>query len=270
MYERKDGQVILICPVHGDFSLKAENHMNGIAGCRFCRDKKTGLKNRGNINDFIKKSIVIHQNKYDYEKFEYVRNSIKSIITCKVHGDFLCSPNVHLSGSGCPECYGNIRLTTLEYVKRATKAHSGRYDYSLTDYINSTIKIKIICKKHGVFECTPKNHLNLKNGCPKCSISKSEWFICKWLERHDIKYVFQKSFPTCKLKKKLRFDFWLLDKNILLEFDGKQHFEEDNPRRDYILLRDKIKHDWAVENGITLIRIGYLEKLEQKLIEYFL
>lgn len=270
IYERKDGRVILICPIHGEFSLKAENHMNGKSGCRACRDQETGIKNRLTTEKFIYKSRLVHGNKYDYSKSVYTISSDRLIVTCKEHGDFYVTANSHLMGGGCHKCYGNIKLTTSEFIKRATNEHSGRYNYSSVNYINFDTKVKIICKKHGVFECSPRNHLQLKNGCPKCSISKSEWFICKWFERNGIEYVFQKSFHTCRFKKKLRFDFWLPGKDILLEFDGKQHFEVDNPRREYILLRDKIKEDWAEKNGIPLIRIGYLEKLEQKLIEYFL
>ena len=38
--------------------------------------------------DFIKKAIRVHGNKYDYSKIEYVKNSIKIIIICKEHGEF--------------------------------------------------------------------------------------------------------------------------------------------------------------------------------------
>jgi len=48
------------------------------------------------------------------------------------------------------------------------KVHGDRYDYSLVDYKNSKTKVKIICKKHGVFEQSPNHHLRGRN-CPKCS-----------------------------------------------------------------------------------------------------
>jgi phage FluMu protein Com len=38
----------------------------------------------------------------------------------------------------------------------------------VTKYVNSQTKVDIICKKHGIFEVTPDNHTNSKNGCPDC------------------------------------------------------------------------------------------------------
>ena len=63
------------------------------------------------------------------------------------------------------------RLTTKEFIEKAKKIYP-QYDYSLVDYKNCKIKIKIICPIHGVFEQTPDKHLNDKNGCKKCANEK--------------------------------------------------------------------------------------------------
>lgn len=55
-----------------------------------------------------------------------------------------------------------------DFIKNAVAIHGEKYDYSLVNYMGSLLKVKIICKKHGVFEQRPGNHINLKNGCPKC------------------------------------------------------------------------------------------------------
>ena len=47
---------------------------------------------------------MIHGNKYDYSKVEYVRNDVKVIITCPKHGDFKQKPMSHLAGQGCKHC----------------------------------------------------------------------------------------------------------------------------------------------------------------------
>jgi hypothetical protein len=36
------------------------------------------------------------------------------------------------------------------------------------EYINNKTKVDIICKKHGIFNQIPSNHLK-SVGCPKCS-----------------------------------------------------------------------------------------------------
>jgi len=54
------------------------------------------------------------------------------------------------------------------FIEKAIKIHNDRYDYSLVEYKSAKTKIKIICKKHGVFEQTPSNHLSGK-GCRFCA-----------------------------------------------------------------------------------------------------
>ena len=59
------------------------------------------------------------------------------------------------------------RLTKDDFLYRFENVHGNKYDYSLMEYTNRDIKIKIICPKHGIFEQTPHNHEN-GQGCPKC------------------------------------------------------------------------------------------------------
>lgn len=55
-----------------------------------------------------------------------------------------------------------------EYFKfLSNKIHNFKYDYSELDYKNSTTKILIRCKTHGLFEKTPNSHL-CRSGCVKC------------------------------------------------------------------------------------------------------
>ena len=63
-----------------------------------------GAYQKSNTEEFIRKSKLIHGNKYDYSKVDYVNNRVKVIITCPEHGDFIQKPLDHLHGSGCPEC----------------------------------------------------------------------------------------------------------------------------------------------------------------------
>lgn len=43
------------------------------------------------------------------------------------------------------------KLTTEEFIEKAKKVHGDKYDYSLVEYKDSRVKVKIICPKHGVF-----------------------------------------------------------------------------------------------------------------------
>lgn len=59
---------------------------------------------RKTTEQFINESNQVHDFKYSYDKTEYIKNQIKVIITCPVHGDFEQRPLSHLQGSGCPYC----------------------------------------------------------------------------------------------------------------------------------------------------------------------
>lgn len=58
-------------------------------------------------------------------------------------------------------------MTTQEFINKATVVHGNKYDYSLTKYTNSKIKVIINCKTHGEFKQLPNNHL-AGNNCTKC------------------------------------------------------------------------------------------------------
>lgn len=59
---------------------------------------------RKTTEQFIKEANEVHDFKFSYEKTNYVKNQIKVIITCPVHGDFNQNPLSHLQGNGCPNC----------------------------------------------------------------------------------------------------------------------------------------------------------------------
>jgi hypothetical protein len=102
IYEGALHKVIIICPVHGEFTQQAGNHVSG-KGCRQCADMNTrgGLSN---TIDFIVKAKKCHNDYYSYEHTTYVRNNKLVIITCPVHGNFTQKPCTHLEGRGCRPC----------------------------------------------------------------------------------------------------------------------------------------------------------------------
>ena len=175
-YKNSSTKVKIICPIHGIFEQRANNHLGG-RGCFKCGYISSSKLQRKSKNDFIKKSNKIHDNKYDYSLIDYKNSSTKVKIVCPVHGTFEQTPNHHLRGQGCKKCgYDNITdllsLSTEEFIERSKKIHGSKYDYSLVKYKNTRTKIKIICPIHGIFEQTPGNHLNGK-GCKKCVIVKA-------------------------------------------------------------------------------------------------
>lgn len=87
-----------------------------------------------------------------------------------------------------------LKVNTETFLKRAYLKHGDLYDYSLVVYKKATEKVKIICKKHGVFEQTPQCHM--RGGCKKCSFEKMgkskridvDHFISISTKKHGDKY----------------------------------------------------------------------------------
>lgn len=95
--------VTIICPVHGEFQQRAADHTNG-HGCKKCFYEQRHLQQARNITDFISQSNIVHKNKYDYSKVQYVNNHTPIVIVCPIHGEFTQQPSDHLGGHGCPLC----------------------------------------------------------------------------------------------------------------------------------------------------------------------
>lgn len=170
--------------------------------------------------EFIKKAKNIHNNYYDYS----INSHEMIIIICPIHGQFSQKASSHLSGKGCGKCKNSIASNIDEFKIKANKIHYDKYDYSLAVYVNCKTKIDIICKKHGIFKQTPTKHIS-GHGCPICNESNGEKKISNFLQKHGILFEREKKFKDCKGKRcVLSFDFFISKYNVLIEFDGKQHY----------------------------------------------
>ena len=261
-YKNSKNKIKIICPEHGIFEQLPKSHLEG-QKCPKCNIITSEI--------FIRKAKKIHGDKYDYSLVEYKNNNTKVKIICLKHGVFEQSPSNHInSKNNCPKCSSSL-LTTDDFIKKAKEIHNNKYDYSLVEYKNNRTKIKIICPKHGIFEQKPNAHLN-KQGCPLCNESKGERIIKNYLKENNVSFKRQKTFDDCKYKYTLKFDFYLLDYNICIEYDGEQHFKSVeyfggiNTFND-IKIKDKIKNDYCKNNNIKIVRIKYNENIIEKLTD---
>lgn len=129
--------------------------------------------------EFIKRSVKIHGDRYDYFKTVFVRTTDKVVVYCKHHKEeFLITPKMHLIGQGCAKC-GRERqkahhaLTKQDFIIKSSKVHvAGSYDYSLVNYTNNSTKVLILCNTCGaVFSQRPQSHL-AGRGCNRCGSAK--------------------------------------------------------------------------------------------------
>lgn len=102
-YINSKTKVCIICPEHGEFWQTPAKHLSG-QGCGKCGRINKGLKLRLTKKEFINKGNLIHDNKYDYSKVNYITAHEKIEIICPIHGSFFQIANDHLQGHGCPHC----------------------------------------------------------------------------------------------------------------------------------------------------------------------
>ena len=97
-----------------------------------------------------------------------------------------------------------------------------------------------------------------------CIKSFGEKKIAEVLKDNNINFIKEYTFEDLRYKNKLRFDFAILNKDgkliKLVEFDGKQHYENDNFFGGDTKKTDEIKNNYCKNNNITLVRIPYWER----------
>jgi len=156
------------------------------------------MSKRKTTEQFIIDAKKVHGDKYNYKLVQYKNARTKVKIICSIHGTFEQKPSYHLQGNGCSKCAGNIKKSTEQFIIDAKKVHGDKYNYSLVQYKNAKIKVKIICPIHGIFKQNSINHLQ-GCGCPKCGIIKlsnkrknsTQQFIEKAQEVHGDRYNYK-------------------------------------------------------------------------------
>lgn len=98
----------IICHEHGVFLQTPRKLLVNKYGCPKCGEDRRirhVAARRLTTEQFITKARHIHQDAYDYSAVEYVNSMTKVKIVCPLHGEFLQTPNNHVSGKQqCPKC----------------------------------------------------------------------------------------------------------------------------------------------------------------------
>lgn len=190
--------------------------------------------------EFIEKAKVVHGDRYDYSKVEYVDLKTKVCIICKKHGEFWQVPHSHIKGHGCKKCANKIKqpkqtYTQEEIIARIYSLFGERYSYEKVEYKAMKVPISLVChekdvngNEHGEFSIRPDNIFSGKQGCPKCYDDRRSRLQRKPLETfieeakkihgdlyeyHKVNYVNTNS-KVC-IVCKIHGDFWQTPSNHL-------------------------------------------------------
>lgn len=199
---------------------------------------------------------------------EYIDVHMDVVFICPIHGIQTMMLDNFLRGHKCIKCSYEYRASGLrysqDYVKESIESvndnkwlNYGEY----TDIFNHNLTILCSCgnkfitsfanyTKHGVMMCY---------SC-SCKESSGERRIRDFLEQNNIKFEQEKRFDDCRDKKPLPFDFYLPDYNLIVEFDGRHHYEDIGfVNYEITVMHDNIKNDYCKSHNINLLRIPYWE-----------
>lgn len=188
--------------------------------------------------------------------------NIKSIIHLKCNKDnyewkMSYSTFIH-SNQKCPKCSNKVPITEKELINKIeTICHEKNYKFlrfknKWTYASKMKIELQCLTDKH-IWDTNYINFINQGKGCPKCSnkIKYKTPFENEILNKLNIKYEDEKTYEGLKNKKSLRYDYFIPSLNLLIELNGKEHYQDN-----YTLKENyQKKISYAKLNNINLIEI---------------
>lgn len=210
----------------------------------------------------------------DREDNRYINAKIKLYHKCKIsdHKPYLQKPNHHLrkiGGGGCRVC-GHIRSSLSQRKSHTTYVNECKNknldppaDIPENVYKGDNKHLYHKCKnsQHEPYLQVPTHHLKGK-GCSLC-INKTEAKIYNTLKHlfsnDSIFYQFKADWcKNLKTNKYYIFDFLLKDYKLIIECDGRQHFEIVDRFKNNITLSQQIdtyKQNRALVEGYSVLRL---------------
>ena len=266
--------ILHLCSIHNyKWKISPTNALNG-CGCPLCKGEKIHNAFIKSHDQYVEELKLLNPNIKVLEKYKGALTPI--LHRCLIDGhEWSPVPDSVLKGRGCPKCglrriAESHRMTNEEYTERLKEINPNII--ALEEYINSQTPILHKCLIDGYeWKIRPKNTLN-GVGCPECYESKGERKIRIWLEKNNIDYIHQHKYEDCKDIYPLPFDFYLPTYDVLIEYDGEQHFRPidlfgGQEYFEYIQKHDSIKNEYCKNNDIPLLRIPYYkyDSIEEEL-----
>lgn len=190
-------EVIIKCPVHGDFTQQAGLHYRG-HGCPKCAHEQNSENLLITKEEFIQRSKEKHGSKYDYSKVNYNHSRDYVVIICEKHGEFQQVAYYHMAGNGCPDCgfeqtpnYSKEEYEIIKFLKEqgikkiehSTRPFGIELDVYLPDYNLAIEHNGVFWHSSGSRETDPKaskQHLKKTELCEKNNISLLHILDIEW------------------------------------------------------------------------------------------
>lgn len=247
------------------YEVTPTNFLRNVGWCSYCAQKqriKTMTKDIDTFKDDVYSRV---QDEYTVIS-DYVNTNTKiSFIHSICNHEFRMTPSNFLQGQRCPFCNSSVskRYTNEQAQELITNKLEDTYILQ-SDYKNNHTKIDVFhvnCKK--IWKTTLRDIL-AGNRCPLCTaMSKGEEKIFNYLKTKNESSIFQYRIDDCKNILPLPFDFYVPAYKLLIEYDGRQHFEPifGKDTLEKTIKNDNIKNQFCLDNSdkYNFIRIPYTE-----------
>lgn len=233
----------------------------------------------GNIKktdaDFKKEIFALAGDEYTFLE-PYINAHTKLRVKHNKCGNiYSVEPAGFIYGYRCPFCATNSKKANDQF-KEDVYLQVGN-DYTFLDpYAGNKTKLRVRHNECGnIYKVRPNDFLNCHSRCPYCNSPKGELIIAKILDTLNINYETQKKFDDLRDDRLLSYDFYILDQNILIEYQGQQHYQPVDifGGRDQFKIQqrhDQMKADYAKTNNYNLITIPYTEDTFSKIKKYLI
>lgn len=200
------------------------NDIDGILLCKNCGINPVKWNGKYKTYCSVKCSNSSIDKNVKYQNTLQEKYGVSNISHSKEHQARKRLTNLEKYGAEAPSLVPEIlekrnktRIKTFSKKFFDKVKNNDKYDYSLVEYKTAHTKVKIICKKHGVFEQSPNNHLNGK-GCPKCAhiISLGERQIVEYVKSFGIDVITN----SRSIIKPFELDLYVKDLRIAVEHNG--------------------------------------------------
>lgn len=172
--------------------------------------------------------------------------------------------------AGCARCAGVAPLTRDEIRERVLDVCSEKY-YKLEkiNYNKTNSTIDLICSKGHMWSVSFGNLTHTKTNCPQCQTKDSRNFLVIDTLFENIQI--EKRFDECRNIRPLPFDRYVEEYNLLIEYDGVQHFDKSNKwHSSENEIRDNIKTEFAISNNYNFLRISYRQDVTEVIRSYIM
>lgn len=173
--------------------------------------------------------------------------------------------NIIIKHSGCHLCHKRAIITN----DRIDNHIKNKKFIRLDDVKGSRNPIKFKCLIDGYeWEASPTTILNKNTGCFKCLYKRQKYVKDIIFNTFSKDFIIEEYKIKCDGQKYFyKIDFVIKDKNIFIEYNGKQHYEpctfgrssEENANKKFIKqqYRDKLVKEYCIKNNIKLLELPY-------------